>query len=347
MTILTNKDENIFNCQKTPEGHDPIKYIFIKSNENIKKIIEENKPASILRIGGSDYWAFWNNKLNELMYELNGYFDKTTNTLEEQENFQIIRNKYIEALKNSNMIGVANIIQIRSFGFIPQQSEVFPDEEKKFLEENIPDNIPICHWDFACLNYEHNFLLNIFPILNNKKVCIISSFTEDINEQLLIKDKLFENICYNDRVGYVYKDFKYPEFKSVEYIKVPICYIEYKNRHKINTNFNNSLELLENLEKQIDNTDSDIYLVGAGVYTFMLCDYIKKKGKISIYCGSTIQLFFGLKGNRFTYLEEQNVVNEYWKYPDLSKCTLYFSNLDDVGGFETDGLMAYTKKYKW
>jgi len=38
MTILKNKDENIFNCQKTPDGHDPIKYIFTKSNENIKKI---------------------------------------------------------------------------------------------------------------------------------------------------------------------------------------------------------------------------------------------------------------------------------------------------------------------
>jgi hypothetical protein len=78
----------------------------------------------------------------------------------------------------------------------------------------------------------------------------------------------------------------------------------------------------------------------------MLCNYIKKKGKISIYCGSPLQLFFGLKGNRFTYLEEQNIVNEHWKYPDLSKCTLYSTNLDDVGGFETDGLMAYTHKYK-
>jgi hypothetical protein len=345
MSILQNKDNNIFNCQKTPEGHDPIKYIFTKTNENIKKIIEENKPASILRIGGSDYNSFWNNKLYEIIYELNGYFDKTTDSLDEQENFQIIKNKYIASLKNSNMITVCNYRPILNFGFIPNQLEKFKEKEKNFLEENIPDNIPICHWDFSNLDYENNFFLNIFPLLNNKKICIVSSFTEDIKEQLLIKDKLFENKCYNNRVGYVYKDFTYPEFESVEYIKIPICYVKYKNKDKLNTKFNNSLELLEDLEKQVDNTDSEIYLIGAGLYSNLICDYVKKKGKISINCGSAIQLFFGLSGNRFTYLKEQNVENEYWKYPDLSKCTLYTTNLDDAGGFEMDGLMAYTKKF--
>jgi hypothetical protein len=346
MSILKNKDNNIFNCQKTPEGHDPIKFIFTKTNENIKKIIEENKPASIIRIGGSDYDSFWNNKLGAMIYELNGYFDKTSDSFDEEKNYQIIRDKYIESIKNSNMITVGNGSQILKFGFVPNQFREFEEKEKNFLEEYIPDNIPICHFDFVNLDYENNFFLNIFPILNNKKICIISSFTEDIKEQLLIKDKLFENKCYNNRVGYVYKDFKYPEFKNVEYINVPICYIEYRNRQKLNTNFNNSIEFLESIEKQIDNTDSEIYLIGAGVYTCMLCDYVKKKGKVSIYCGSSIQLFFGLKGNRYTYLEEQNIVNEHWKYPDLSKCTLYSTNLNDVGGFETDGLMAYTHKYK-
>lgn len=337
---------NIFNCLRADKNEDPIKYIFTKTNENIKKIIEENKPASIIRIGGSDYNSFYTNQLLPKIYDLNGYFDKTSNSIDEENNFQIIRNKYIESIKNCDMILVGNINQIRRFGFIPGQAEEFSEKEKNFLEEYIPKNTPICHWDFINLNYENNFFLNIFPLLNNKKICIISSFTEDIKEQLLIKDKLFQNKCYNNRVGYVYENFKYPEFTSVEYIKVPICYIEYKNRHKLNTTFNNSLELLENLEKQIDNTDSDIYLIGAGIYTNLLCDYIKTKGKISIYCGSSIQLFFGLIGNRFTYLKEQNVENEYWKYPDLSKCTLYIEKLNDAGGFETDGLMAYTHKYK-
>jgi hypothetical protein len=64
-------------------------------------------------------------------------------------------------------------------------------------------------------------------------------------------------------------------------------------------------------------------LIGAGLYSNLLCDFIKEQGKIAINCGSSIQLFFGLLGNRFMYLEQQNVTNEYWKYPDILKCIKY------------------------
>ena len=180
-------------------------------------------------------------------------------------------------------------------------------------------------------------------MLNNKKICIISSFTDDIKEQQNVKDFLFKNKCKNNRVGLVYKNFKYPDFKNVEYIKVPLCYSKYKNRKKFMPPFKNSKELLDNLCQQISQTDSDIYLIGAGLYANLLCDYVKTIGKIGINCGSAIQLFFGLLGNRFKYLVDQNVTNKYWKYPNLNKCIIY-ENKKDMGGVDTDGIQAYIEK---
>jgi hypothetical protein len=221
---------NIFNCLKASKNEDPIKYIFTKTNENIIEIIKKNKPASIIRIGGSDYDAFVNNTINTYLYELNGYFDKSISKNEEEINFKNIRDLYLNSLQNCDMITVCTFDTIKKFGFIPNEKNIFLEKEKNFLLENINKNIPICHWDFINLDYEHNFFLNVFPELNDKKICIVSSFTEDIKEQLEYKDKLFINKCYNNRVGFVYKNFNYPTFKDIEYIKVPLCQIKYENR---------------------------------------------------------------------------------------------------------------------
>lgn len=333
---------NIYNCSKEIDNNSAIKYIFTKTNENIIEIIKKNEPASIIRIGGSDYDSFLKNKINTNIYELNGYFDKTTCKTEEESNFKVIRNLYLNSLHNCDMITVGGYDSIAAFGFIPNVTQILSEEEKKFILENINKDVPICHWDFVNLDYEYNFFLNVFPKLNDKKICIISSFTEDIKDQLQYKDKLFVNNCYNDRVGMVYKDFIFPTFKAVEYIKIPLCQIKYENRLNLNTEFNSSLELFEDLKSQILNTNSEIYLIGAGLYANLLCDFIKTQGKIAINCGSSIQLFFGLLGNRFTYLEDQKVTNEYWKYPDLSKCIKY-TDIKNMGGYLTDGIQAYTR----
>ena len=218
---------NIFNCEKATG--DPIAYIFQQTNYNIINIINKNKPASILRIGGSDYETYVNGFQTNI-YELNGYFDKELDTIQEMKNFNNINDLYIESLKNCDMITAVTHDTINKFGFIPEQYKEFSFKEKEFLINNINKDIPICHWDFINLDYENNFFLNVFPLLNNKSVCIISSFTEDIKEQLKYKDLLFQNECQNSRVGLVYKDFKYPNFQKIEYIRVPLCYNKYKNR---------------------------------------------------------------------------------------------------------------------
>lgn len=333
---------NVFNTNRCENDH-PTKYIFTQTNTNIINIINKNNPASIIRIGGCEYEGYIGNAIQPIMYEFAGYFDTELDSIQEMKNFNNIRDLYIESLKNSDMITVGNYTTLLRFGFVPDKHEDFPEIEKEFLINNIKKETPVCHWDMVNLDYEHNFFLNVFPLLNNKRVCIISSFTEDIKQQLTVKDMLFKNKCQNNRVGLVYKDFKYPNFQNVEYINVPLCFNTYKNRLNFKCPFKNSKELLNDLCVKISETNSDIYLIGAGMYANLLCDYVKKQGKIGINCGSSIQLFFGLLGNRFNYLVDQKVTNEYWKYPDLNKCIKY-ETVNDMGGYDTDGIQAYTEK---
>ena len=74
---------NIFNCGKTTG--DPTAYIFQQTNQHITNIIKKNEPASVIRIGGSDYECYING-FNMIIYELNGYFDKELNSEKEIEN---------------------------------------------------------------------------------------------------------------------------------------------------------------------------------------------------------------------------------------------------------------------
>lgn len=287
----------------------------------LTKTIRNGKPASIIKIGGSDCDSFIRNVLNPNIYELTDYFDKSTNGVDEECNFKKMREFYVKSLRNGDMITICN----------EDRKLEFTKEEELFFGENVKGQVPIYQWDFANFENENNFFLNIFPILNDKKICIISSFIDDIQEQLKIKDKLFVNQCCNDRVGFVYKNFTYPTFKEVEYVKVPLCQTKY-----VDIEFQNSLELLVHLKTQITRTNSDIYLIGAGLYSNLLCDFAKEKGKIAINCGSAIQLFFGLMENRFIHLEKQNVTNEYWKYLDISKC----SDHKNIEGYSNDDIIV-------
>ena len=332
---------NILNCKKAG-SEDAIAFIFKETNKNIINIIQKKQPSSIIRIGGSDYDAFVNG-FNTNIYELNGYFDKEKNKEDEKKNFEKIKIKYNQSLQDADLILICTFSLIKNFGFIPNEKmDEFSDNERKYLIKYLKPKVPICHWDFVNFDYENNFFLNVFPYLENEKVCIVSSFTNDIKKQLQHKDDLFKNQCQNNRVGFVYKDFKYPTFKKIEYVQVPICYCEYEKRFLFDSPFENSLELLEDLKEKIRNKDANIFLIGAGLYSNPLCMFIKEQGKIGINCGSSIQLFFGLKGNRFGYLDEQEVTNKYWKYPNLDDCVMYTVK-DNMGGFAMDGINAYTK----
>ncbi len=136
--------------------------------------------------------------------------------------------------------------------------------------------------------------------LSGKKVLVIHPFTETIEQQYKKRELLFENNLL--------PDFELKTIKAVQSIAGE------------ETEFKDWFEALEFMKNQIEHTDFDICIIGAGAYGFPLAAYVKRLGKKAIHLGGVTQLLFGIKGRRWVdypmlYYPYANLFNEYWTYP--------------------------------
>ena len=82
--------------------------------------------------------------------------------------------------------------------------------------------------------------------------------------------------------------------------------------------YNSWFEALEYMKTEIDKTDFDICLIGAGAYGFPLAAYVKRIGKKAVHVGGSLQLIFGIKGKRWENpLYGKDELGEIGKYPAL------------------------------
>ncbi len=147
---------------------------------------------------------------------------------------------------------------------------------------------------WSCVNL-HQWL----PLLNGKRVLVISPFTDTIQKQHETKDffKVFAT---------KFPSFIYPQFELTT-IKAP-------NTIKGNEPFphNNWLESFEDLKAQTDKKEFDIAVIGCGGYGMPIAYHIKKTGRAAIHTGSYTQVMFGIKGNRW---KDQGWFNDQWVFP--------------------------------
>ena len=125
----------------------------------------------------------------------------------------------------------------------------------------------------------HDRIDNIFSMMNNKKVLVISSFNGLIKQQ-------FESGNLNK----IYSNF--PNILQLYTIKFPYCF------HN-NGPHQNYFETLNNIFEEIKQIDFDIAILGCGAYGHMLCHKIDQElGKDAIYVGGSIQTLFGIISSR-------------------------------------------------
>lgn len=85
--------------------------------------------------------------------------------------------------------------------------------------------------------------------------------------------------------------------------------------------FNTWFDALDYMKSEIDKCDYDVCLIGCGAYGFPLAAHVKHNGKQAIHLGGTLQLLFGIKGNRwfdpdsFLYPKFKELLNENWVKP--------------------------------
>ena len=135
--------------------------------------------------------------------------------------------------------------------------------------------------------------------LKNKRILIISSFINSIKEKIEVREKIYGMDLF-------------PNCEFV-FIRPP------------QTNGNNKSEEwdieLDRFCIELDKikNDYDVALVSAGGYGTIICNHIyNNHNKSSIYVGGTLQMYFGIYGNRWL-VERAGILrmylNKYWSRP--------------------------------
>ncbi|PNG27099.1 hypothetical protein CR492_05265 [Methylocella silvestris] len=73
---------------------------------------------------------------------------------------------------------------------------------------------------------------------------------------------------------------------------------------------------VEELKAQMDAIDFDVALIGAGAFSLPLATHAKKRGGVGVHMGGSLQLLFGVYGNRWKEDKEfQRFFNDSWVRP--------------------------------
>lgn len=124
--------------------------------------------------------------------------------------------------------------------------------------------------------------------LAGKKVLVIHPFVETIRHQYKKRHMLFPT-------HEILPDFELMTIKAVQ------------SSGNNTVPFSDWFSALRWMEDEMDKTDYDICLIGAGAYGLPLAAHAKRQGKQAIHMGAGVQLLFGIKGGR-------------WENPNYGSC---------------------------
>ena len=133
--------------------------------------------------------------------------------------------------------------------------------------------------------------------LKDLKILIIHPFVESILQQ------------YNLHREFIFINKNtLPKFKSLSLIKA----VQSSAGQK--TQFHDWFDALQFMCLQIEKTDFEIAIIGAGAYGIPLAAHIKTLGKQAIQMGGITQVLFGIKGTRWDD-KLSSLYNKYWVRP--------------------------------
>lgn len=331
-------------------------YSLLEFAEYLKGKVLSNEPFFVTRQGGSDYNYVANyyikNSTNPLqLCEYNGYYDKSQDPNERENNLKMFRDNYIKVLTKADFtIGVCNDIERAVYQNPLTQTFT---TNKTYVSYSFIENLP----DSSC-----NFLLDIMPLLEGKKVLVVSPFGPLIISQYNNhRQGIFEKFAeLPGEIGQRYRDFKYPEFASLESVQTFITYNDMKNQdHCPHKSYH---ETIQYYKDEIAKKNFDIALLCCGAYTCELGLFIRDSlRRQAIYMGGALQLYFGIKGDRYSYLGPTinvsngmndhiqkgfDVLNECWVDPPIEELHPYLREKMRQTR-KTEGMGAYFVSAKY
>ena len=228
------------------------------------------------------------------------YYVKSTlennQELKERDIFHIFQNKYLNCMFQSDYI---LIYDFHIEGYNRLYKSVFDKLPHKIFYEEL---------DFYLI------LLEYYTNKLNKKILIVSNFTESMKKQLKHYNEIFPN--------YSIKTENFVFYNSYQTILG-------------NEPHNNWYETYKVMEKNISKLEFDYAFLGCGCYGLPLSNFIHKKMDKSVfYIGATIQLLFGIIGKRWRDRLKNpkywmnKYYNDKWINPDKSEIPNNFKNVE-------------------
>ncbi len=222
-----------------------------------------------------------NNLINNMLYGAGIKFNNN-------EDIKKYVNLYNKSISKSTLLAVWDVMMYKQ-----------AEEYYNFINKMYPNIKQIVGHSLEPYYFMNNIEYKYNELFKNKKVLIISSHKNTIEDQLKKKCKFFKKDIFHETTEF--KVYKPPQQNAGSHDKNSWLY-----------HFNNMTQELDKIKNEQFNFD--IALVSAGGFGMIISDYIFSKLNCSvIYIGGPLQLFFGINGGRWKNNEIiNNAQNKYW-----------------------------------
>ena len=296
---------HIFKRQQLPE----LKYEENTDNisEMIYNLLSKEEPCMIARLGATElmtivyYIGVKQNKRNWITYikgkSLGWWWE--SNVFKQMERWSGFFPPTKQNIEKFCKLIIENAPQVDILGSWQKNEYYLSDELKNALKIQLMYLDP--YWSKEPWS----------RVLANKNILVIHPFAETIQSQYLKREYLFKNPNI------------LPPFKTLTVIKAV------QSLGGENNGFKDWFEALEYMKGEIDKCEFDICLIGCGAYGFPLAAHVKRIGKKAIHMGGSLQLLFGIMGNRWDhdvphyekgiFIHYAGLENEYWVRPNKNE----------------------------
>lgn len=137
-----------------------------------------------------------------------------------------------------------------------------------------------------------------FTLLQGKRVLVVSPFVDTIREQWPHLSDVWQK-----------KPSMAVPFELMT-LRTPFCAAIAPSPYR------DWLAGLDDLRRQMDTTDFDVALIGAGAWSLPLAVHAKHLGRVGIHLGGATQLMFGVRGKRWDNNRKHSpFINDAWVRP--------------------------------
>ena len=228
------------------------------------------------------------------------YYKKPYKSLNCRQVFYLWQNKYINCMFDSDLVLVYKHHLKDFLHIFEKETNVIHKINHEVFFEDLEFYL---------------YLLEFYTSILDKKILIVSHFTDTMQKQLQKFKMIFPQYNIKTENIIFYKSFQTIEGNSIH---------------------SNWLETFEMMANDIEKLDFDITFMGCGCYGLPLAHHIyTKMNKSCLYLGGIIQLLFAIRGRRWEIRSKYSThflfkkLNNYWIYPAEHEKPFNYKNVED------------------